>query len=131
MRTYVTTDPERAVAELANAQDGIVGMIAGLSDRVDAHDQMIGRNGEMMKKLVFEAVSEAIQKTASDPELWASVRKAMVTQTKEAAGGWLLDGLGGIGSKVFWVSIALAALYLVGGIPLLLKTLKGLVVQGP
>ena len=128
-RTYTSTDPDRLAAEVAREHDALAGMLAGVSERVDAHDLMIGRNGEALAALVREAVAAAIVQTASDPAVWAAMRKAMVTQTKEAAGGWLLDGISGIGTKVFWVAVAICGLYLVGGLPLLLKTIKGFATQ--
>jgi hypothetical protein len=125
-RTHTTIDPERCAASNQREHDAIAGLIGEVATRLDGHDQLLGRDGSELKQLVQDAVAQAIGQVASDPKFWAAIRLAMLTQTKEAAGGWLLDGLGGIGKKIFWIGIIGLGLYLVGGWALLLKVAKGI-----
>lgn len=126
---FQTFDAERAAVENAQEHDSLAEMIGNVSDRVEAHDTLLGRDGQALRQLVQDAVAQAIAQTASDPKLWAAIRAAMVSQTKEAAGGWLLDGISSIGTKLFWAAVIVTGLYLVGGWQLVVKAAKSVAGQ--
>lgn len=90
-------------------------MAAGMSEMIEAHDRVIGQDGEQLREIVKTAFAEAIQETVTDPEFWQNVRAAMVQQTTQAAGGWLVSGIMTGLKTLLWAGIAGLALYMVGG----------------
>lgn len=89
-------------------------------------DQVTATRGEAMHpETVAQAVKLGLMQAVSDPQFWTAAQAAMQQHAKTEAGGWLLGGLKGLLSKVFWFALAGIVVYNAGGWSALALWFKG------
>ena len=111
---------EEVAAAASLNHDGLVEMLNGIVARIEHHDKILGTDGNEIKRLVSAGVQEALMVVVSSPGFWNAMKSAMVAQTRDAAGGFVLSGLRrGIGA-IIWGFLLAASIYMVGGWKLLL-----------
>lgn len=91
-----------------------------LQDQVTA-----GRGEALQADTVAQAVKLGLMQAVADPQFWTAAQAAMQQHAKVEAGGWLLGGLKGLLSKVFWFALAGIVVYNAGGWSALAVWFKG------
>ena len=94
--------------------------LLGLQDQVVA-----GRGEALHPEAVAQAVKLGLMQAVADPQFWTAAQAAMRQHAKVEAGGWLLGGLKGVLSKVFWFALAGIVVYNAGGWSALAVWFKG------
>lgn len=110
--------------------DYLAGELARHDERLDSHEQQFEAMKQMMCAQVGQAMEQAIMRAVSNPQLWQNARKAISTQAKVSAGGWLLGSIGALFSRAGLVLAGLVALYAVGGPAALIGALKAWLAGG-
>lgn len=89
-------------------------------------DQLTDTRGEAMHPdNVAQAVKLGLMQAVADPQFWTAAQAAMQQHAKVEAGGWLLGGLKGLLSKLFWFALAGIVVYNAGGWSALALWFKG------
>lgn len=89
-------------------------------------DQVVDGRGEALHpENVAAAVKLGLMQAVADPAFWISAQAAMQQHAKTEAGGWLLGGIRGFFSKLFWFALAGVIVYNAGGWTALSVWFKG------
>jgi hypothetical protein len=79
-------------------------------------EELARLEGKMLSSVaVKDAVANGMTQAVGDPKFWDEAFKAMGERTTTAAGGFILGGVRGLLSKVFWFGLAGIAVYIAGG----------------
>lgn len=73
---------------------------------------------------IQQAVAEGIRQAVSDPAVWEAAGQAMHRQATQAAGGWLLGGVGAVARRIGWVLLIAWGVYSLGGWTALVAFIK-------
>ena len=89
-------------------------------------DMVTDSHGALMNPTdVANAVKSGLMQAVADPAFWTAAQAAMQQHAKVEAGGWLLGGIKGLLSKVFWFALAGVVIYNAGGWTALATWFKG------
>lgn len=79
-------------------------------------EELARLEGRMLSSnAIKDAVANGMMQAVGDPAFFDAAFRAMGERTTTAAGGFILGGVRGLFSKVFWFGLAGVAVYIAGG----------------